>query len=150
MIYDHLTQLARYKGLHPNLDKALAFLEETDIGNLPLGRCDIDGERAFLMVQENLLDTDPDEQFEYHRRYLDIHFLLEGKEIIKYGRGVKEETQSYDTSRDIGFVACQAEYLLDLVDDYVAIFFPEEAHRPNIFKQNLKAVRKCVVKVLID
>ena len=150
MIYDHITNLGLYKGIHPNLDKALRYLEETDVGKLAVGTYEIDGKNAYLFIQENRLDDTSENRFEYHRRYLDCHLILEGAELIRYGCGAKTELVDFDEGKDIGFVSCQGRYDFDLVDSYCTLFFPGEAHQPNIFKAHLKAVRKCVIKVLMD
>ena len=150
MIYDHITNLGLYKGLHPNLDTLLDYFATEDLSQLSLGTCQVDDEKVFLLIQENNLDDSDEDRFEYHKHYLDCHLILEGEERIRYGCGERKEIASFNEDSDIGFIGCQKSYDFDLVDGYVAIFFPGEAHRPNLFKQNLKAVKKCVGKVRID
>lgn len=150
MIYDHVTNLWQYKGIHPNLDKALLYLKENDLSKLPVSTYEINGKNAFFFIQENTLDDTTEKRFEYHERYLDCHLILEGAERIRYGCGLQEELVAFEEGKDIGFVSCANSYDFDLVDGYCTLFFPREAHQPNLFKENLKAVKKCVIKVLID
>lgn len=150
MIYDHIKNLGIYKGIHPNLDKALTYIEENDVSKLTVGTYEIDGKNAFLFIQENTLDDSSENRFEYHKNYLDCHLIIEGEELIRYGSGEKVELVDFDKDGDIGFVSCQRSYDFDLVDGYATLFFPGEPHRPNLFKEHLRAVKKCVVKVLID
>lgn len=150
MIYDQLSELSNYKGLHPNLDKAIDALEATDVTYLQLGKHAIDGDNAFFMLQENTLDKDIGPEFEVHRDYLDLHFLLEGKEITKYGFGDREVCKAYDAAIDFGQETCEREMDVVIDADHFVIYFPGEAHRPNVYADAGDTVKKCVVKVLID
>ena len=85
MIFDDLTNIKLYKGIHPNLDQAIDFLYEHRKDSFELGRYDIDGDKVFLVVQENTLNKDENNRFEHHRRYADLHLLVEGHEFSSYG-----------------------------------------------------------------
>ena len=50
MITDTLANLARYRGLHKNLDTAIDWLASHDVSALPNGRTVIDGEAVFVML----------------------------------------------------------------------------------------------------
>ena len=52
MIIDALTNREFYQGLNERLYKGLAFLKETDVASLPVGRYEIDGDEVFALVQE--------------------------------------------------------------------------------------------------
>ena len=56
MIFDDLINITFYKGIHPNLDQAIDFLYEHRKDSFELGRYDIDGDKVFLVVQENTLN----------------------------------------------------------------------------------------------
>lgn len=150
MIFDELTHLADYKGIHRNLDAAIDYLLKTDLGLLDLGRYEIDGDRAFFFLQENTLNQESNDSFEFHRRYLDLHFLLQGREVISYGYQKQEIRQAYEAAADIGFAACESAVPFLLDERNFAAFLPEEAHQPNAFAGQGETVRKCVVKVLMD
>ena len=147
MIYDQLDRISTYKGLHPNIDKVIAFLEEASLADLDLGRVDIDGDEVFLYVQDNELNQTPTDVFEYHKSYMDIHLIAEGLELIRYGRLVKEETQAF--TGDIGFVRCEKTYDFDLDGSNFIAFYPDEPHQPNQFLSANERVRKYVFKVKI-
>lgn len=150
MIFDELENLAHYKGIHENLDCAIDYLLTHDLNDCELGRYEIDGEKAFLFMQENELSSEVTDEFEFHHRYLDLHFLLEGHEVIQYGTRVKEVRESYDKKKDIGFVTCEQFYPLYLDKQNFAAFLPNEPHQPNRFAAKGDKVKKCVVKVLLN
>lgn len=99
------------------------------------------------MVQSNQLSESFDHIFEYHKKYLDIHYVIEGHEVIKLGKGDKVEVEEY--LGDIGFIKCSEETSFDLRDNYIAFFFPEEAHQPNGMGSLGNYVKKGVLKVLM-
>lgn len=150
MIFEQWEDVGRYRGLHPHLDQAIDYLLTHDMASFDLGRYAINEDKVFLFVQENQLNQESDDSFEYHERYADIHFLLAGQELMHYGQQVTEVIKDYEAESDIGFVRCRLATSLHLTTDNVAIFLPNEPHQPNLYDHAGKTVRKCVVKVLMD
>ncbi|OUL07527.1 hypothetical protein B0533_13505 [Sedimentibacter sp. SX930] len=52
LIIDALTNMEFYQGLNKHLYTWLAFLKESDVASLPVGRYEIDGEAVFARVLE--------------------------------------------------------------------------------------------------
>lgn len=150
MIYDSLEKLGSYMGLHENLDKAIQSYFQTDFSHKEKGKYEVDGNKVFYMIQENKLNTVASDELEFHKKYLDLHFLLEGHERIGAGRDLAEIRKVYNDADDIGMVSCQKLYPLEINEDTFALFFPDEPHQPNQFAGKEHVVRKCVYKVLID
>lgn len=150
MIFTQMQDVGVYRGLHPHLDQAIDYLLTHDMESFAIGKYAINEDKVFFFVQENQLNQELDESFEYHKRYADIHFLLEGKELMRYGQKVKEVVKDYEEMSDIGFVCCYNVTPLHLTKDNVAIFLPNEPHQPNLYDWGGETVRKCVIKVLID
>ncbi|KXT73058.1 putative sugar isomerase involved in processing of exogenous sialic acid [Streptococcus sp. DD10] len=150
MIFDDLKNVTRYKGIHPNLDKAIDYLYQYRKDTFELGKYEIDGDKVFLVVQENVLNQEDSDQFEYHKNYADFHLLTEGHEFCSYGARVLDEAVAFDDNADIGFVHCQDCYPLLLGHHNFAIFFPREPHQPNSYAGLEEKVRKYLFKILID
>ena len=72
----------------------------------------IDGDKVFLVVQENVLNQAENDQFEHHKNYADLHLLVEGHEYSSYGSRIKDEAVAFDEASDIGFVHCHEHYPL--------------------------------------
>ena len=150
MIYDHIDNCAQYKGLHPHLDLAFSYLESRQYEQENLGSYELAGRDVYYFLQENILQKEQTNQFEYHRRYADIHFVIEGKEHVGYGCRLVGEDVDFDQAADLGFVI--SEKWLDCLLDgaYFALFLPGEVHQPNGWAGEGDTVRKCVLKVLLD
>jgi YhcH/YjgK/YiaL family protein len=150
MIKDYLRNAEVYYNLSQNLKKGLLWLEKTNLEDLADGRYEIDGEKIYASVQT--YETKDDANYESHRRYIDIQYIVKGAEKI----GVTDLSNcktciEYDDVRDLEFynIECCEEYI-GLKDGQFAIFYPHDAHKPSISIDTKSSVKKIVVKVKID
>lgn len=150
MIYDHLTYLSRYRGLHANIDRAIDYILTTDLGDLEVGRHEVDGEAVFFFVQDNQLNAEKNERYEYHKRYMDIQLVLEGEEFFRYCLDAVAEDAPFDEANDIGFAIGQHGHDLALTPETVVFVYPGELHQPSQQGRGGDRVKKCVFKVAID
>ncbi len=154
MILDCLPQWRRYATTLPGLAKAFEYLQTLDAG-CPNGRYELDGDRMYCLVQR--YRTKPREQaaFEAHRKYVDVQFMLAGRETILWAplAALTTVTQPYDSSRDIGFFApvtgapVTGATPVQLGVQQFAILFPEDGHAPGVEADGAMEVVKAVVKV---
>ena len=105
MITDTLAHLARYRGLHKNLDTAIDWLAAHDVTALPNGRTVIDGDAVFVNVMDAELRDAEDAAFEYHRRYADLQIDLTGAERWDWAAQGSPLVANapYDAASDAGF-----------------------------------------------
>ncbi|OQB98044.1 MAG: Toxin-antitoxin biofilm protein TabA [Spirochaetes bacterium ADurb.Bin110] len=152
MIVSMLSELSRYRGLSKNLDIAFDWLHKGLWRQLSTGKYSIEGDVVFALIQEYTAKEHSECRFESHREYIDIQMMISGKEIIevlpvnalKVIEPYKPDIEFYalPTDRNANVLAMNAEQL--------AIFFPEDAHRPCMKAGALaESVRKVVVKVAI-
>ncbi len=133
-------------------DKAFAFLKENDLTKLEVKRYDIDGDNAYALISEYLTKNEEDARYEAHRNYIDIQYVITGKEQI----GVapmsmkKEVLEPYDATKDIMFLSVNQFNNIKADPDRFFIFFPDDIHRPGLKDGENSQVRKVVVKVKID
>ena len=66
MLVDSFDYIACYKGLHPNLDTAIDWLNSHTLDALENGRTIIDGEKVFVNVMDADLRDAEGAAFEYH------------------------------------------------------------------------------------
>lgn len=94
MIVDSFDYIACYKGLHPNLDKAIDWLNSHTLDALENGKTIIDGENVFVNVMDADLREADGAAFEYHRRYADLQIDLTGSEHWGWASEGKDEARS--------------------------------------------------------
>jgi len=151
MIWDTIEQLASYKGLDANLDRAIDHALRVDLAGLPLGRHEIDGTTIFA-ISERYTTKDPAEaKLEAHRRYADIQLILGGRERMGIAPLASVvEAEPYDADRDVAFY--KGEFVWMPFDaGTCAIYLPQDAHAPGLSPEDgPNEVRKVVLKVLLE
>lgn len=133
-------------------EKAFAFLKENNLNDLEIKRYDIDGDNLFATVSEYLTKNDEDARFEDHRKYIDIQYVISGKEIMEVTPVSQklEILEPYDSEKDIEFMTVMDYTSLEATPEKFFIFFPDDIHRPGMKDGENAIVRKIVVKVKID
>ena len=151
MIYAKNKDARVYRGIHPGLDRALELICPEFLSRLKDGeRVDIDGDKVYCT--RFTYETIPESEsfFEAHRRYLDIHLMLEGEEHVDVShpddlvlREAKEENDFYAYDG-------VAQYAMDLKPGNFLVVFPGDAHRIKVQIAGPKTVTKAVFKVCLD
>jgi len=129
-------------------DKAFAFFREHDLKTLADGTYPIDGKKVFASVSEYVPKSFDSSQWESHRQYIDLQCMISGEEKIgKAPVPSLKVTQPYSEEKDIAHYSGPGKYYL--AEPYTFfLFFPGEAHRPNINPgKTYKQVKKIVIKI---
>jgi YhcH/YjgK/YiaL family protein len=130
------------------LEMALAFLARADLATLPLGRHDLE-DGLFANVQEYVSTPPGEKNFEAHRAYFDVQFVVAGQELIQVAPlATCEAVTPFDEVNDYALYTCDAP-LTTLVmrpGDW-CVLGPEEAHKPGCALGEPTLMRKVVVKV---
>ena len=148
MIYAKNKDAPVYRGIHPNLDLALERITPEFLASVGSERVDIvDGVYATRFTYE----TVPAEEsfFEAHKKYLDIHIMVEGREGVEIAP--PEALAEFDRVEANDFYAYRGEgdYKLILSPGDFLVVFPGDAHRIKMQLDGPKTVSKVVFKVKI-
>lgn len=145
MIISTINDAGRYSALSPGIAKAIEWLQATDVRQMAKGVSEI-GDGITVKCEEPALLPREKVALEAHRRYIDIHVPLKGTEIIGWAPvdGLKHIRDPYDEDRDVAFFGDSAHSLLHIKVGQIAVFFPEDAHAPNI---GLGTHRKLCIKI---
>ena len=128
------------------IKKSLEFLSKGRFNEKEPGSYDLD-RGIYYMVQE--IQTRPEEGafFEAHRKYIDIQFVISGDELHGYAPLSSLKTQdAYDQEKDVAFYHGTGS-VFSLSPGSFAIYFPNDAHKPNLMIDKPVPVKKIVVKV---
>ena len=145
MIVDSFDYIACYKGLHPNLDTAIDWLNSHTLDALENGKTIIDGENVFVNVMDADLRDADGAAFEYHRRYADPT----GSEHWGWASEGTEQGE-FDEAADCGFKSGAEHVGGVLGGGRFAIFFPGELHKPGVARPGCAHVRKVVIKIRME
>lgn len=149
MIYAKHTDALTYRGIHPNLDLALAHITPEFLSSVREQRIELRGGDVY--ATRFTYETIPAEEsfFEAHRKYLDIHIMTEGREGVEIAP--PEALEEFDRIETNDFYAYRGEgdYRLTLSPGDFLVVFPGDAHRIKMQTDGPETVSKVVFKVRI-
>ncbi|MGY0394820.1 MULTISPECIES: YhcH/YjgK/YiaL family protein [unclassified Fusobacterium] len=153
MIYGEIKELGKYKGISKNLDTAIDFILEGKYKNGVVGKNIVDGEKVYFNQPDSPMTKELAEGFiENHRKYIDIHMVIEGEEKIGYISNTDIKlTKEYDDAGDYELYEGELENLFYLDPKKYIILFPGEPHMALIKGgEETKKIKKVIFKVLVD
>ena len=148
MIFDTIKHWRGYGWKAGRFTQAFEFLE-TLTPDTAAGRYEIDGDLVFCMLQGYETRSREGHQFEAHRDYADIQYMLSGEESILWAP-TPELTSVKPYEPDIEFFALTPDPTeLVLTPGRFCVLFPQDAHAPCTTHVTPSSVRKAVVKVRV-
>ncbi len=120
---------------------------------LPDGEHALQGREVFVRILS--LKTGPCEHtvLESHRSYVDIHVVLDGQETIEvWPTHLLTPRNGYDSERDVTFYMAPdgPPAVIDLRPGNFAVFFPQDAHMPQLVCEVPCQLKKLVVKTSVE
>ncbi len=131
---------------------AFEFLKSHKLANLEPKRYDIDGDNLYASVSQYSTENEEDKNFEAHRKYIDIQYVISGNERIGIARLSDTTTtfQAYDPDKDIGLYNAKPLGMFEATPGTFFIFFPQDAHKPGLNPGATTQVKKLVIKLKVD
>ena len=151
MVLDTMENKERYYALHKNFKEAFEFLEKSLVSKPEIGKVELEGDELFAVVQGYETAPSKDNFWEAHRKYIDIQFIMDGKEIIEWTNIDNcDKDSEYVEEKD--FLDCK-----DVKDSteckmgkgYFMILWPEDLHMPKCAWNEKTSVGKIVMKVAL-
>jgi biofilm protein TabA len=128
-------------------DEAFAFLKEHDLQSLAIGRNPVDSDNVFAIITQNPTKDYDSTQWESHRKYIDLHYVISGEEKIGvYPITKLMVTRPYDASKDVANYSGTGK-IYSAVPGTFFLFFPSDGHRPGITPGGKKEDKKIVIKI---
>jgi YhcH/YjgK/YiaL family protein len=152
MIIDYFKNASSYYGVNPRLEKAFAWMLNTDLVNTPAGTYEVDGKEIVALVQEYSTTPPEGAEWECHEHHLDLQCMISGEEAIGYAplegtQPAKPYNEEWDYT------------ILNRLDDVASwvtfsgkqfmILTPDDAHIPRVAAKTPGPVKKLVIKVLM-
>ena len=149
MIADMLRNAALYRDLSPRIARAFDYLRDTDFQGADPGTFEITGRHVYAIVQEYTTLDRSQGEWEAHRQYIDLQYVVSGTEQIGYAHMGRLTPGRYDDARDLLRLTGAGDFLTCGPGDFV-LLFPEDAHMPRIAVAVPAVVRKVVVKIAVS
>lgn len=147
MIYGTIGKNDTYDFLNGRLEKCFAYIKEHSLEKMELGRYELEGDDLFMNLQE--FETMPSEgrTYEAHKRYLDLHYIVNGAEKIDVNFLGSMKLESYDEEKDLAILTGEAAGTVILRKGDFCICYPSDVHRPAGMEYRPEKIRKAVFKI---
>jgi len=149
MIYDNINNAERnekfYRGFPEVFKKMREMAANTDEID---GRVTV-GDYAYIDFTPHVKLRTGDQLFEYHQKYIDIHYVVKGKELIDYCISGNINTVNQNPDKDFFLAEGVPDATLILSPGTFAVFFAGEPHRPVMSSGNGDFVSKIVAKIKV-
>ena len=136
--------IMRYAPVLPGLEEAVAAvnaLTDYEAKTYPLS----DGNRFFVAVGT----TKAPDVAEAHRQYLDIQYIVKGKEVMGWaGLDACTPAGVFNTEKDVGLYSGDFEYIT-IPEGTCYVAFPEDVHMPGRHLDVPNDYVKVVVKLKV-
>ena len=149
MIFGNIKDKERYSFIDERILECFKYSLENDLKTFNTGSHEINGDDVFVnIVSYNTVDKE--ERFwEAHRKYIDVHLMLDGREKISLNHIDNLEQNEYEEDGD--FLPLNgdesASVILEKCD--FLICYPEDAHMTAIRVDASENIKKAIFKVKI-
>lgn len=144
MIIDKAENIGFYGGMFNNLDNALKAVQALE--DFTPGRYSFDG-GGYFMVQKGETKPMEDGDFEAHRKYVDVQFVVEGSEEIAWADISDLKETSYDEEKDKAVLSGKAEHTMKISAGMCWAAFPHDGHKAIRHTKEQQDYVKIVVKL---
>lgn len=144
MIYDKIENLGQYIFDNKRLNSAI---QDITSGLIEKDNVSEDFQKNNITFHTTSLS---EKRYEAHKKYIDIHIVLEGKEYVEVANvQLLANKSEYDSENDIFFgdVTSDSKFCGYLEKGYALICFPEDTHLVGAHKREVQKVKKVVYKI---
>jgi biofilm protein TabA len=149
MIIDKITNCHNYFSLNTRFATAFEYILSNDFSKLEPGRYDVDGSEIFAIVSEYQTKNISECKWEAHRKYYDIHMMVNGTENFGYANiDSLKIVQEYIDEKDFLLFEGDGDFIKLPTESFI-IAAPQDAHIPGVVFDSPAMVKKVVIKVKI-
>ena len=149
MIFGNIKDKERYSFIDERILACFKYSLENDLKTFNTGSHEINGDDVFVnIVSYNTVDKD--ERFwEAHRKYIDVHLILDGTEKISLNHIDNLEQKEYEEDSDFLPLNGNESASVILAKGDFIICYPEDAHMTAIRVNESENIKKAIFKVKI-
>ena len=126
---------------------AFEFLKQ-DLISKPVGSYVLKEDELIANISGYETKTPEVAKWESHRKYIDLQYIIQGKEkmgLLPLDKAILQE--EYQSEKDLIFFGEQAGDYFTATPDRFFLFFPNDVHRPGLQINDSEQVKKLVIKI---
>ena len=147
MIYGNIHDEEACALLSPLLQRALAYARTHDLGALPEGRQEIEGDDLYVNIAHYTTGIRAEKIWEAHRIYADVHVLAAGMECIDVSVIERMKMGDYDPARDFIPAAGEIDASVVMHPGDFLVCLPSDVHRSGVMVDRPAPLKKGIFKV---
>ncbi len=151
MIISNIENIERFSLPQSKFLILLDYIKSADLSSFSKGKFEIDGDDLFGIGLEYTTKPIGECLWEAHRRYIDIHYILEGQELIHISdiSGMKV-SKIYDAENDYELFEGEKEHSINLKQGMLLVLSPNEVHKTSIILEGVCYLKKIVFKLKLE
>lgn len=150
MIYANVSQLLDYSFLEKKVLECFAYAKEHDLVQYEKGSHEINGEELFVNIVEYETTSADNRFWEAHRKYLDVHVMLNGEEQIDLNFIENMKQDEFVEADDFLPLHGEMNSFVTLRAGDFLICYPHDAHRTAVAVTKPEKIKKAIFKVKIN
>ena len=150
MIIDRIENADIYSRMHDRFKIAFNFLKNVKLEDFIEEKLIIEGDEVFAILNDYVTKDSDISQLEAHEKYIDIQYMIDGKELIGYSPLTSEiPSVKYDPESDIAFYDDKPLFYTQITSGMFSILYPKDLHMPGIKVESPAPIKKIVVKIIL-
>lgn len=150
MIFGNINNLKEYDYLTTDIKKCFEYASSNNLLNYEKGTHKIDGDNLFVNIVEYETTQVENRFWEAHRKYLDLHLMIEGNEQIDVNFiGNMEEKEFIEKDDFLPLEGDKNGHVILKNGDFL-ICYPNDAHRTAINIEKPEKIKKAIFKIIIE
>lgn len=149
MIFNDMKNTDVDQDFEKRYQKAINFLKTVDAASLEVGKYQLE-DGMFYLVQDYMTRHTAPANYEMHKKYTDIQYIVSGEEMILLSCDDLKPVDQFNEENDIGFFHDgRVDNVANLSAGKYAVYMPGEFHKPSLHPdgKNAAHVIKIVVKI---
>lgn len=150
MIFGNINYDKTNEFLTEDIKRCFEYAKENNLIEFEKGSHEIDGENLFVNIVEYNTTVKEERFWEAHKKYLDVHLMLDGEEKIALNFIDNLKQNEYQEEGDflpLDGEAVNSEVVLRKGDFLVC--YPEDAHMTALKVEEESSIKKAIFKVII-
>lgn len=150
MIFGNIKDKERYNFLDEKIKECFKYYNENKLVDFECGSYKIDGDSIFVNIVGYETVNKEDRFWEAHRKYIDVHLMLDGEEKILLNHIDNLNQMSYKEEGDFLPLEGDEASEVTLKNGDFLICYPEDAHMTAVKVEEGKSIKKAIFKVIIE
>ncbi|MCH1959966.1 MULTISPECIES: YhcH/YjgK/YiaL family protein [Romboutsia] len=149
MIFGNIEHIKNYPNLSKDLLRCFEYANENDLKSYEKGTYTIDGKDIFVNIVEYETYEKEERFWEAHKKYIDIHLMIDGCERIDLNFIEQLTQKDYEEESDFLPLEGENNGYVELRKGNFLICYPEDAHMTAIKVNEKEYVKKAIFKIII-